>query len=158
MANEIKRAKDAGQKTCITSRKPPLRHASISQNNPTPMPIWGLIAMKNNPICGGIINPNKGNHSIFELSKQWTTGGERRKAIWAGSVAPNRWAVNANEPKPNKNKIARPIFSGSNAKGISGMSPQGAIKKISTLYGDFPDIRARVAGRYVSLQSMPGGK
>jgi hypothetical protein len=59
---------------------------------------------------------------------------------------------------PNKNKIARPIFSGNSAKGISGISPQGAIKKISTLYGDLPDTRARVAGRYVSLQSMPGGK
>ena len=38
------------------------------------------------------------------------------------------------------------------------MSPHGAVKKISTLYGDLPDNRARVAGRYVSLQSMPGGK
>lgn len=131
----------------IVSRAPPFRHASTNQNRVTPKPICGFTATKKRPIWGGRIKPSIGRHSIFELLRQWITGGDKRKAASVPFFAPNLIAMKENVIRPRVKIAARPMCSVRRANGISGMTVHGAAKKMSTVYGDFPWSIASAAGR-----------
>ena len=153
--NEIEYPIMTGENTRKTSLNFPFLQDSINQNIATPIPICGLIRIKNNPICGGMIRPSIERKSISAFLALIKVNPFSIKMKIAQGFTFIRKRTKEYAVYVKTNKMAAPKAGDKRAIGESNKYAQGGKQLTLRIYGDWPEINFNDASRMTPFQSTP---